>query len=312
MGSGVGPGAAALRLRRCRLRHYLLAALVLVMVLGVGAAAPAFAAQEQESGQPGEQIVGGTAVPDGKYPFMAALLDVSQGATPLQQQFCGGALIDQSHVLTAAHCMGDPIQSLRVVVGRTVLNSNQGQVRRVSRVFIHPRYDGSKNSAFDAAVLELASPVQGIQPVKLPATGSNKLERPGTKVTIAGWGRTFEGKTTPLRNRMREASLPVVSDAKCEARYNTLADPRLRVFPSIMLCASKTNVDTCQGDSGGPLFRAERGGFRQLGIVSFGFGCARPGFPGVYTQVSAPPIANFIKNVTGGAAAASTAEPDAA
>lgn len=311
MGSGMKSSAAAPRLRRYSLRHYLLAALVVLMALGVGVAAPAFADQEDKSGQPGEQIVGGTAVPDGKYPFMAALLDVRRGATPLQQQFCGGALIDRSHVLTAAHCMVVPVGSLRVTVGSTVLNSDQGQVRGVSRIFVHPLYDGSKNAAYDAAVLELAGPVQGIQPVKLPATGSNKLERPGTKVTIAGWGRTYDGKATPLRNRMREATLPLVSDANCEARYDTLADPTLRVFPSIMLCASKTNVDSCQGDSGGPLFKAVRGGFRQLGIVSFGFGCARPGFPGVYTEVNAPPIANFIKNVTGGAATPS-AEPDAA
>ena len=267
----------ASRLRGDRSRYYLLTVLVVVMALGVGAAAPAFAAQGEESEQPGEQIVGGTVVPDGKYPFMAALLGVSQGDMPLRQQFCGGALIDRSHVLSAAHCMVVSVGSLRVLVGRTVLNMEQGQVRRVSRIFVHPRYDGSMSSAFDAAVLELASPVQDIQPVKLPATGSNKQERPGTKVTIAGWGRTYEGKATPLRNRMREASLPLVSDAKCEARYDTLADPRLRVFPLIMLCASKTNVDSCQGDSGGPLFREMRGGgFRRLGIVSFGFGCARP------------------------------------
>ena len=67
-----------------------------------------------------------------------------------------------------------------------------------------------------------------------------------------------------------------------------------------MLCAGSDGKDTCQGDSGGPIFVAVDGGYRLLGVVSFGVGCADPDYPGVYTQLSAPDIASFIAEATVG------------
>jgi secreted trypsin-like serine protease len=82
--------------------------------------------------------VGGTAVPNGKYKFQAALLALSFGSNDFERQYCGGSLITPFEVLTAAHCVelvGDepgqlPVSDLRVVVGRTVLTSTQGHKRR--------------------------------------------------------------------------------------------------------------------------------------------------------------------------------------
>src|ERR687890_743876 len=89
-------------------------------------------------------IVGGTSVPNGKYPFMAALLDKRRPGEAFDEQFCGGTLIDKDSVLTAAHCLVNPKpDKLQVVVGRTVLNQHRGQLRSVSRRFIHPRYNGN-------------------------------------------------------------------------------------------------------------------------------------------------------------------------
>ena len=93
------------------------------------------------------KIVGGKPVPNGKYPFQAALLAQSFGNNDFQRQYCGASLIAPFAVLTAAHCVefiGDdpeqvPISDLRVVVGRTVLTSTQGQKRRVAAIDIHPR-----------------------------------------------------------------------------------------------------------------------------------------------------------------------------
>lgn len=78
------------------------------------------------------QVIGGSGVPNGKYPFVVAVLDRRAGGSAYQQQFCGGTLIDRNSILTAAHCVkGLQPQRLRVTVGRTALKSNQGAIRRV-------------------------------------------------------------------------------------------------------------------------------------------------------------------------------------
>jgi secreted trypsin-like serine protease len=264
---------------------FLFGVLVVAMRLGSGAAVPALAANDRDFQA---QIVGGTEVPDDKYPVMAALLDTRYGSTAYQQQFCGGSLIDQDSVLTAAHCVvGTSPQPLRITVGRTVLDSNQGQERSVSTIFVHPSYDGSSSDAYDAAVLRLSSSVSGIAPIKLATPRQDSLEKPGRKARIAGWGDT----ESSYPDRMREASVPIVSDAYAKKVYG-------RAFsPTLMVAAGETGRDTCQGDSGGPMFSRVSGQYRQVGITSFGGArCGASGVPGVYTEVNASSIRSFITN----------------
>jgi secreted trypsin-like serine protease len=189
-----------------------------------------------------------------------------------------------------------------VVVGRTVLTSTQGQKRRVAAISIHPRWN-PETFSFDAAVVHLASPVNGITPIMLVTPGVDALERPGTLATVTGWGNTIQQPAGPggggvnYPDRMREAQVPIVSRAECRTAYAT-AD---LVIDATMLCAGRTNLDTCQGDSGGPLFfKAVGGGFIQAGITSWGIGCGATGFPGVYTRLSNRGVGNFILSVTGG------------
>ena len=228
------------------------------------------------------QIVGGQTVPDGKYPFMAALEIQDAGDSFL----CGGTLIDPDSVLTAAHCIVGA-DSVDVAVGRTVLSSrSQGQERRATDAFIPLNYDGSSDDRYDAAVLKLVEPVTGITPIKLATARQDGLEEPGRNLTVAGWGTTSEGGNTS--DRMREVSVPVVSDAKAREAYGSRS-----YFPNLMVAAGVKGKDSCQGDSGGPLFKP--GTTRtQVGIVSFGKGCARAGFPGVYTEVNNSGIRSFI------------------
>src|SRR3712207_769597 len=137
-----------------RRRAILLLATMAIALLLACAAALAADAQDYEA-----QVVGGTAVPDGKYPFVASV----QGRMDGFRYLCGGSLIDQDSVLTAAHCAkGVRASTMKVTVGRTVLSSDQGQERRVSRIFVHPRYNANTN-ARDAAVLKLGNPVSGIE-----------------------------------------------------------------------------------------------------------------------------------------------------
>jgi secreted trypsin-like serine protease len=201
-----------------------------------------------------------------------------------------------------------PLSDLRVVVGRTVLTSTQGQKRRVAAIDIHPRWDPATFS-FDAAVIHLASPINGVRPIMLVTPGVDALERPGTLATVTGWGNTIQQPAGPggggvnYPDRMREAQVPITSRAECRTAY-AAAD---LVITATMLCAGRTNLDTCQGDSGGPLFfKATGGGFIQAGITSWGIGCGATGFPGVYTRLSNRGVGNFILSVTGGVPVNST------
>lgn len=249
-------------------------------------------------------VVGGTDVPDGKYPFQVALMFKGEDG---ELQFCGGSLIGPWQVLTAAHCadfFGEgedqlPVEMLGVVAGRTVLSSAQGEKRDVVLVDVHPDWNPD-TFVNDAAVLTLAAPIRTITPVKLVTPGTDALERPGRLATVTGWGNTILQPVGPgdgdveFPDRMREAQVPLVSKDECETAYAE-EDGTTPVDSTTMICAGRTGVDTCQGDSGGPMFfKAPGGTFLQLGITSWGYGCAATGFPGVYTRISAKEIGQFI------------------
>ncbi len=300
-----GTGVAAAGNRYFRLGACAVVALVLAVGSCLAAAVSAPAAEEPTLEG---QVVGGGLVANGKYRFMASLQNERAGTSPREDHFCGATLVSRQHVMTAAHCARAikngtfPLRQVRVTVGRTVLNSRQGVIRRVTgprAIRIHPRYTG-RNAAFDVAVIRLNKPVKA-KPIQLDRSGSNAFKSPGRRVLVAGWGLrqepgVFGGSTV---DRMREARPPIVSDRKCRRSYASLGEPSLRVFPRLMVCAGREKVDTCQGDSGGPLFVPVRGGYRQIGVTSFGNGCGRAGYPGVYTELSAPSINKFVRQASG-------------
>ena len=159
-------------------------------------------------------------------------------------------------------------------------------MRSATRWFIPSRYDGSVDDPYDAAVLTLNADVTNIQPIKLATARQDGLEKPGRNLTVAGWGTTSEEGNT--LDRVREVSVPAVSDASAQSAYG----PR-SYFPKLMVSAGAEGIDSCQGDSGGPLFKPSAPRV-QVGIVSFGTGCARAGFPGVYSEVNHSGIRSFI------------------
>jgi secreted trypsin-like serine protease len=289
------------------------------------------AAQVADSKNYEPQMIDGEPVPNGKYPFLAALLDTRTGNTPSDQHFCGGTLIDKDSVLTAAHCVDEellvpgvqlmPTAPLRVIVGRTVLSSKQGKVRNVKKIFAHPNYQGLPTTNYDAAVLDLSRPVLGIAPIKLASSKQDNLEKPGRKATVAGWGSTTARQVCPssdvspsFPNRMRKAQVPIISDSRADQLYQDICQSsglRSKYTPQLMVAAGGTGKGVCEADSGGPLFvgrpsddgdngDGDNGGSRrkytQIGISSFGAGCGSERYPDAYTEVNNPSIRSVIKS----------------
>ncbi|MEU0658613.1 serine protease [Streptomyces lavendulocolor] len=211
-----------------------------------------------------QPVVGGTQAAQGEFPWMVRL---SMG--------CGGSLLTQQIVLTAAHCVSGSGNntSITATAGVVDLQSASAIKVRSTKVLQAPGYNGKGK---DWALIKLA------RPINLPTLNiaTDTAYNSGT-FTVAGWGATREGGGQ--QRYLRKATVPFVSDASCQQSYGN------ELVPGEEICAGYTQggVDTCQGDSGGPMFRRDNAGaWIQVGIVSWGQGCARPDYPGVYTEVS--------------------------
>jgi secreted trypsin-like serine protease len=215
-------------------------------------------------------VVGGTRAEQGEFPWMVRL---SMG--------CGGSLLTDRIVLTAGHCVGStgPNAGITATVGVVDLASGEAKQVRSTYVMKSPDYV-SYDKGNDWALVKLAKPVE--QPVITIATTP---EHNHGLFTIIGWGADREGGS-PQRWLLK-AQVPEVDDATCGKAYR---DSGTNFTDDAMLCAGlfgTGGVDTCQGDSGGPMvIKLEDGTYLQVGIVSWGHGCAQAQFPGVYTEVS--------------------------
>ncbi|XP_042877664.1 transmembrane protease serine 9-like isoform X2 [Penaeus japonicus] len=233
-------------------------------------------------GRTNQRIVGGMETGVNEYPWHVGLARRGQ-----MFPFCGGSVISARHVLTAAHCT-EPITKYKwkveALIGFHQLTSTASTpaAKRIpiGTIHQHPGYSQS-TLANDIALVELSSRLElsadpRVGPVCLPRPG-HLYE--GAAAFATGWGKVKEGGSQPVT--LQEVEVPVISNAKCEASY-----PGAILPTSLCAGLAEGGKDSCQGDSGGPLVTEGALGLEQVGVVSWGTGCARPGKPGVYTRVT--------------------------
>nr|CAD7258962.1 unnamed protein product [Timema shepardi] len=231
------------------------------------------------------RVVGGEDGDPAEWCWQVALIN------SLNQYLCGGALIGTQWVLTAAHCVTNIVRSgdaIYVRVGDHDLTRKYGspgaQTLRVATTYIHHNHN-SQTLDNDIALLKLHGQAElkdGVCLVCLPARGVNQAA--GKRCTVTGYG--YMGEAGPIPLRVREAEIPIVSDAECIRKINAVTE-KIFILPASSFCAGgEEGNDACQGDGGGPLVCQDDGFFELAGLVSWGFGCGRVDVPGVYVKVS--------------------------
>ena len=237
-------------------------------------------------------VVGGTDAADGVHPFQVGLV-FKNISDDYQAQFCGGTLVAERFVVTAAHCTTDiedfdnPGSEVQVLVGARRLDGS-GQRVDVARVQVHPDYD-ELSIDYDVAVWELATPVSGIRFARLADMPPSKSRTP---LRLTGWGQPSESPKLRPPVALQQVDLPFVRTVagSCE-------DLEYEITPR-MICAGGSGVSSCYGDSGGPLTINRGTGYDELvGIVSWGEVCAGRRLPAVFTNVADSSINRFIRSI---------------
>lgn len=234
------------------------------------------------------RIIGGDLAADGEYPFLVAIgYSTTVDSTTSYSINCGGTLLSDKWVVTAAHCVEDittpeDVATLFVVHGTNSIDPLvPDNMVSVSQVKVHSDFRDPVTYNNDIALLELSESVSE-DPIDAVSTTATPYYTTGTMATVSGWGDTTgSGDYSDL---LRDVPVPMVDYSVCEAAYANSSSPT----STNMICAGyqEGGKDACQGDSGGPLFVNNNGSYSLIGIVSYGTGCALPEYYGVYTKVA--------------------------
>lgn len=223
-----------------------------------------------------QEIIGGTSTTIAEHPWQVAL--TTNGGT----QFCGGSILNSRWVITAQHCIDEGNANMRVVAGITQLSQQStGQIRAIDAVanfpgFVDVETGGDVALLHLATALDLSGPNARAIPLLKPTEAADGATAPGALSTITGWGATSSASSS---NTLQRADVALISNAQAEAAYGITIDGE-------QIGAAAPGKDACTRDGGGPL-SVVVGGVRKLaGVISWGFGCADPSFPGMYARTS--------------------------
>uniref|UniRef100_A0A8D8VRP7 Plasma kallikrein n=1 Tax=Cacopsylla melanoneura TaxID=428564 RepID=A0A8D8VRP7_9HEMI len=233
------------------------------------------------------KIIGGTSTPYGAYPWQVEVQVRSSSGQGEHQ--CGGAIISDTVVLTAAHCLqGVSKSKLKVIVGKHNLNGVDKfeQTLKVEKAVLHHRFRKDGTHSNDIAVIKVRGSIgfnQYVQPICIPEHDNVAAS---DWCVVTGWGAQNAEQIDDISNTLRAATVKIIDQNTCRSSA-VYGNSHQNILDS-MLCAGYLNggIDACGGDSGGPLACKTGGRFVLSGIVSWGDGCAKKNKPGVYTRVS--------------------------
>lgn len=234
---------------------------------GSRSTAPALARETRDFDQPA--IIGGREARRGAWPHQVAILDAAEPSN-YDGQYCGGSLISEEWVLTAAHCVEGAGASgeldaadIEVGLGMHDLEAQDGRRVAVAQIVIHPDWFSSGTEVGDIALLRLAAPVvpgTTVKPIGLVERADDPALAPGLPAWVTGWGMLDDGE---YASTLHEVDVPLVDELLCR-----LDSEQPAVGES--LCAGSLGKDTCYGDSGGPLVVGTAGAWRLAGLTSAG------------------------------------------
>ena len=249
----------------------------------------------------------------------SASLSVIEGTATAQSLTCGASFLGGKWLLTAAHCVEDiSPKKLKVNVGEYDLSNGAENAKAVKRIYIHPDYQLDVEFNNDIALIELVDSITNpaitsITLIDLAETEQFIIDH--STVTVAGWGGRvgYEANGGPTSNfpsvlhqvdlelRTNEECKSLVAQSSTDLLEGTFTPSDIDITDA-MICAvdSIGGKGSCQGDSGGPLMINTNGVWQQIGIVSWGIGCAAEGFPGVYTRTAV--FSNWVTKITTGIA----------
>jgi len=261
-----------------------------------------------------DRIVGGTKVKPHTIPWQALYIRKYKTTGDLSVS-CGGVIICPKFVLTAGHCTQRfPAEDAQIVVGIHNLKEKEASITRhdITKYHDHESFldIDEEYSQYDYSILELAEPIsirKEARPIFLPTTSNFG---PDAKFLVSGWGR-LAPREVPIYpafpRELMSVTVPWVSDQDCKDAYK---EPKPKgngwvkyVIDETMICAGDKlfgKIDACNGDSGGPMawLNPKTGHVEIIGLVSFGYSCARANAPGVYAKLTT--VLDWINSITGG------------
>ncbi|XP_039736267.1 serine protease 38 [Pteropus medius] len=223
------------------------------------------------------KIVGGVDAPEKKWPWQVSVHYAGL-------HVCGGSIINEYWILSAAHCFGrdKDSEAFDMYVGLVDLKvaGNHTQWFEVNKVILHHTYELYHPVGGDVALVQLKSPIVFSDSVLPVCIASPNMNFQNISCWATGWGLISQKGDTS--DYLQEVQLPLIPFALCQVFYG-----HTYLLPDMMCAGDPGNLKTmCEGDSGGPLVCEFNHIWVQIGIVSWGRGCMFPMYPAVYARVS--------------------------